>query len=155
MRRRLATVVLRNTSLYDVSNIRYQIGGALTFPSLVFNEDCLTINVGRPAKISKSKKLPVLVWIYGGGFSTGSSAWPVYNVSWLVDASQKVGKPVILVTFNYRLNIFGMLAGHELGAEGNVNLALQDQRLALHWVKENIEAFGGDPSRVTIFGESA
>ena len=72
-----------------------------------------------------------------------------------MDAGQKTGQPIILVMFNYRLNVFGMLAGDQLAAEGNVNLALQDQRLALNWVKENIEAFGGDPARVTIFGESA
>jgi carboxylesterase type B len=156
-----ATVLGNSCSAYPVflgtriSDGSYQIGGALTFPSLTFSEDCLTINVGRPTNVKQGTKLPVLVWIYGGGFSTGSSQWPVYNISWLIDAGQKAGKEVIVVTFNYRLNVFGMLAGDDLGAEGNVNLALQDQRLALHWLQENIEAFGGDPSRVTIFGESA
>jgi len=97
----------------------------------------------------------VAVWIYGGGFASGSSAWPVYNLSWIVNASQEINKPLIAVSFNYRLGVLGFLPGSELAAEGNINLGLLDQRLALQWVHENIAAFGGDPAKVTIFGESA
>jgi carboxylesterase type B len=114
----------------------------------------LSINVVRPT-INTNAKLPVVVWIYGGGFSSGSSAWPTYNLSWIVDSSQKAGKPILGVSFNYRLGVLGFLAGSELAAEGNVNLGLLDQRLALAWVQDNIAGFGGDPTQVTIWGESA
>ena len=122
---------------------------------IVLGEDCLTINVVRPAGIPSSKKLPVAVWIYGGGFLFGGSSWPLTNLSTFVNASQQAGTPIIAVSFNYRLGIFGFLAGSELAAEGNVNLGLHDQRLALRWINENIASFGGDPKKVTIFGESA
>jgi triacylglycerol lipase len=122
---------------------------------MIYNEDCLSINVVRPAGISPSKKLPVGVWIHGGGFFIGGSCWPYNNLSHLVNASQQAGKPIIAVSFNYRLGILGFLAGSELAAEGNVNLGLHDQRLALRWINENIASFGGDPEKVTIFGESA
>jgi carboxylesterase type B len=123
------------------------------FENLVFGEDCLTLNVARPSESKEA--LPVAVWIYGGGFASGSSAWPVYNLSWVVNASQAANKPIIVVSLNYRLGVLGFLPGSELAAEGNVNLGLLDQRLALQWVQENIAAFGGDPNRVTVFGESA
>jgi carboxylesterase type B len=123
------------------------------FDNLVFGEDCLSINVVRP--LNATGPLPVAFWIYGGGFSSGSAAWPTYNLSWLVNSSQALGKPVIGVSFNYRLGVLGFLAGSELAAEGNVNLGLLDQRAALAWIQENIAAFGGDPKQVTIFGESA
>jgi carboxylesterase type B len=120
-----------------------------------YSEDCLSINVVRPAGIPHSQKLPVAVWIHGGGFSIGSSADRIYNLSDLVNTSQQLHMPVIVASINYRLGVLGFLAGSELAAEGNVNLGLHDQRLALRWVQENIVAFGGDPENVTIFGESA
>jgi cholinesterase len=79
----------------------------------------------------------------------------MYNLSLLVNASVNAQKPVITVSLNYRVGYWGFLAGDNLAAEGNTNLGLYDQRLALHWVKENIGAFGGDSNKVTIFGESA
>jgi carboxylesterase type B len=72
-----------------------------------------------------------------------------------LDAATAASKSLVVVSLNYRLNYFGFLAGSDLANEGNTNLGLWDQRLALRWVKENIAAFGGDPSKVTIFGESA
>jgi carboxylesterase type B len=147
----METVVLR-TSPFEITDCRYQ-SPPLVFENLVFGEDCLSINVVRPS--NATGKLPVAFWIYGGGFSQGSSAWPSYNLSWLVNSSQALGKPIIGVSFNYRLGVLGFLAGSELAAEGNINLGLLDQRVALQWVKENIAAFGGDPTQVTIFGESA
>jgi carboxylesterase type B len=117
-----------------------------------FSEDCLTINVVRPRR---ARKLPVAIWIYGGAFVSGSSSQSSYNLSLFVSASTAAKKPVVAVSFNYRLGYFGFLAGPDLLAENNTNLGLYDQRLALHWVKENIHAFGGDPSKITIFGESA
>lgn len=118
------------------------------------SEDCLTINVVRPAGY-ENEKLPVGVWFYGGGFSVGASSRDLYNLSYPIEQSVKAGNPVIGVSFNYRTNGFGFLASEEIASEGALNLGLRDQRLALQWVQENIEAFGGDPSKVTAWGESA
>ncbi|KAM6509441.1 hypothetical protein FALCPG4_017096 [Fusarium falciforme] len=118
------------------------------------SEDCLSLNIARPAG-NFSTPLPVAVWIHGGGFTTGSSASGWYNVSFLVERSVQMQQPIIAVGINYRLAGWGWLHSDELVAEGSTNVGLRDQRLALHWVKENIAAFGGDPSKITIFGESA
>jgi len=115
------------------------------------NEDCLYLNVWAPHKSSRDK-LPVIVWIHGGGqlITTGSE----YDGSWLVTR----GTPVIAVTINYRLNIFAFFAHAWLTAEdaamGSGNYATLDQQFALKWVKRNIANFGGDPDNVTIAGES-
>ncbi|KAK2057857.1 carboxylesterase [Colletotrichum caudatum] len=118
------------------------------------SEDCLTLNVVRPAGEHK-KPLPVLVWIFGGGLYTGSIADPQYNLSGIVKVSQDMGQPIIGVAMNYRLNMYGFLQTPQILAEGSSNAGLLDQRLALRWIQENIAAFGGDPDRVTIWGESA
>lgn len=120
---------------------------------LPLSEDCLTINVVRPS--SQSEKLPVAVWIHGGGFSWGASSRELYNLSYPLQQAVEAGSPVIGVSFNYRTNGFGFLSSDEVNTAGGLNAGLKDQRLALQWVKENIEAFGGDPSKVTIWGESA
>ncbi|KAF3932541.1 Cholinesterase [Dactylellina cionopaga] len=121
--------------------------------SAPLSEDCLTLNVVRPA--GTHSDLPVAVWIHGGGFSSGSANNPQYNLTFLVDQSVKVGTPMIGVSMNYRLAAWGFLSSAEVAGTNNLNLGLRDQRLALHWVQENIRAFGGDPRKVTIFGESA
>lgn len=95
------------------------------------------------------------VWIYGGGLSAGSSADPQYNLSGIVKVSQDIKEPILAVSFNYRLGMWGVLQNFNLLKEGNANAGLLDQRLALRWIKENIEAFGGDPDRVVVWGESA
>lgn len=118
------------------------------------SEDCLTLNVwSKPAAsfrtdINGSAGLkPVLVWIYGGRFSAGTSNTPFYNGEFMADAQD-----VVVVTFNFRMNIFGFPGAPELEVK---NLALLDQRLAVSWVRDNIAAFGGDPSRITIAGQSS
>ncbi len=115
------------------------------------SEDCLTLNVRAPAGASG---LPVMVWIHGGDHTDGHGADPIYHSS---DALPERG--CVLVTINYRLGVFGFLAHPELSSEssGGVsgNYGLLDQIAALRWVQDNIGAFGGDPDRVTIFGESA
>lgn len=116
-------------------------------------EDCLTINVMRPKGIMTNASLPVLFWIFGGGFEIGSPAG--YNGSVLIPRSVEQGRPLILVAVNYRLGGFGFLPGAEVLADGAANLGLLDQRMALEWVADNIEAFGGDPDRVTLWGQSA
>ena len=113
------------------------------------NEDCLYLNVFRPHEAG-AKKLPVIVWIYGGAFVDGES--DDYDGSKLATAGQ-----VIVVSINYRLNLMGFLAHPALDREGHpfANYALLDQQAALHWVRENIARFGGDPDNVTVGGQSA
>ena len=108
------------------------------------NEDCLTLDVWVPLQ-SPAKPLPVMVWIHGGGFTAGSG--------FLNDAALP-SRGVIVVAINYRLAALGFLAHPALGADSG-NAAIDDQRFALQWVRDNVAAFGGDPQRVTIFGESA
>jgi para-nitrobenzyl esterase len=112
------------------------------------NEDCLTLNVFTP-EIGNVRKLPVLVWIHGGGNIDGSSSE--------YDASRLALGKIVVVTINYRLNVLGWLANPALDAEGHpfANYGLLDQQLALKWVKDNIAAFGGDAGNVTLGGQSA
>lgn len=116
-------------------------------------EDCLTINVQRPAGTTASSKLPVLFWIFGGGFELGSTQ--IYDGTGLVQEAVSNGQPIIFVAVNYRVGGFGFMPGKEILADGSSNLGLLDQRLGLQWVADNIAAFGGDPDKVTIWGESA
>jgi para-nitrobenzyl esterase len=116
-----------------------------------FSEDCLSLNVWTPAK-SASEKLPVMVWIYGGAFIGGQTSLPAY------DGTRLAEKGVVLVSIAYRVGVFGFFAHPALSNEsghGSGNYGLEDQIAALQWVKHNIAQFGGDPARVTIFGESA
>ncbi|KAJ7452156.1 Alpha/Beta hydrolase protein [Mycena galericulata] len=122
-----------------------------TYPSI--SEDCLTLDVFKPTISASSSKLPVFVWIYGGGFETGNSRDT--DVSPVVERSIETSQPVIVVALNYRLNAFGFLAGKEVEAAGISNLGLRDQIFALEWVQQHIAAFGGDPDRVVIGGASA
>src|SRR5215472_6538591 len=116
------------------------------------DEDCLYLNVWTPAK-SGSVGLPVMVWIHGGSNLNGAGSQPEY------DGGHLASKGVVVVTINYRLDVFGFLAHPELTRESGTgssgNYGLLDQIAALKWVQKNIRAFGGDPGRVTIFGESA
>ncbi|HXQ12387.1 MAG TPA: carboxylesterase family protein [Caulobacteraceae bacterium] len=123
----------------------------LVRPGVTQSEDCLTINVFTPAHRARGAKLPVMVWIYGGAFIGGSAN--------NYDGSKFARDGVVLVTFNYRLGRLGFFA-HPALAKTNPEGALSDygfadQIAALKWVKRNIAGFGGDPARVTIFGESA
>lgn len=115
------------------------------------SEDCLYLNVWTGAE-SSSEKRPVMVWIYGGAFMVGSTADPIF------DGRRFAKEGVVLVSIAYRLGAFGFLAHPELDRESGKasgNYGLQDEIAALEWVKSNITQFGGDPSRVTTFGESA
>jgi para-nitrobenzyl esterase len=116
------------------------------------SEDCLYLNVWTPAK-NASEKLPVMVWIHGGGFVAGTPAERTYDGAWLAK------KGVLVVSIGYRLGVMGFLAHPELSAESEKhvsgNYGLLDMIAGLKWVQKNISAFGGNPNRVTIFGESA
>jgi para-nitrobenzyl esterase len=121
-------------------------------PEKPISEDCLYLNVWSAAG-NATERRPVLVFIYGGGFISGGSAIPIY------DGEAMARKGVIFVSINYRVGIFGFFSHPDLTAESghhaSGNYGLMDQIAALRWVKENIAAFGGDPSNVTIAGESA
>ena len=130
---------------------------AVFYSDMVFrdpgiSEDCLSLNVWIPAKNAKAK-VPVMVWIHGGGFIAGASSEPRQ------DGAVLARQGVVIVSMNYRLGIFGFFVHPELAAESEKkaagNYGLLDQVAALEWVHRNIAAFGGDPSNVTIFGESA
>ncbi|HXS28550.1 MAG TPA: carboxylesterase family protein [Steroidobacteraceae bacterium] len=115
------------------------------------SEDCLYLNVWTPAK-SAAERLPVMVWVYGGAFVGGATNWPLY------DGTHFAEKGVVLVSVAYRVGAFGFLADPELSEEsghGSGDYGLEDQIAALKWVRDNIAQFGGDPHRVTVFGESA
>ncbi|KAI3342026.1 Alpha/Beta hydrolase protein [Ustulina deusta] len=137
-------------------------------------EDCLSINVVRPSGPSSGNyesddernstngeggttkpKLPVLVWIHGGSYQVGTSGLPNYNLTFLVQRSVDVGLPILAASINYRKGGWGNMYSREIQGSGNTNLALRDMRKALAWIQENIGAFGGDASSVTIWGESA
>ncbi|KAK5739901.1 hypothetical protein LTR17_004997 [Elasticomyces elasticus] len=118
-------------------------------------ENCLNLDVVRPQGAYEGLDLPVLLWMYGGGFRQGSNRDPEFNTSYMVQTSMQTGHPLIVVSINYRLSAFGFIASQEAAGNGALNIGLQDQRQALRWIQENIRGFGGDRSRVTIWGESA
>ncbi len=117
-----------------------------------FDEDCLNLNVWTSASCTPQNPGPVLFWVHGGAYIFGSSSQPIFDATALVSA-----KPLVVVTINYRLGALGFLDLTSFGDEGTFdsNVALRDVLLALHWVQDNIAAFGGDPRRVTMMGQSA
>jgi len=129
-----------------------KVYGDMNFRDAGGSEDCLFLNVWVPAKVSAAK-LPVMVWIYGGGFAAGSTS------EGRQDGTTLAQQGVVVVSMNYRLGIFGFLVHPELakesGRNATGNYGLLDQVAALRWVHDNIAAFGGDRGNVTIFGESA
>jgi para-nitrobenzyl esterase len=121
-------------------------------PPSGMSEDCLYLNVWTPAR-SAGEKLPVLVWIYGGGFNGGATSYPVH------DGAKLARRGVVLVSVSYRVGVLGFFAHPGLSAESpshaSGNYGLLDMIAGLQWISRNVAAFGGDPKRVTIFGESA
>jgi para-nitrobenzyl esterase len=145
-------VGVKETKKFAARPMQKLIWGDMNSRSNGVSEDCLYLNVWTPAK-RNTKNLPVLVYFYGGGFVAGDGSEPRY------DGENMSKKGIVVVTCNYRLNIFGFLAHPELSAESpykaSGNYGLLDQVAALKWVQKNIAAFGGDPQKVTIAGESA
>ncbi|KAF4612371.1 hypothetical protein D9613_003952 [Agrocybe pediades] len=119
------------------------------------SEDCLTLNVFRPANTNSNTKLPVMVWIFGGAFVVGGSSF--YNATNLVEYSVKRNTPVMVVSINYRVGPLGFPQGIEAGQAGTevLNVGLQDSIAALQWIQNNIAKFGGDRSKVTLVGQSS
>ncbi len=132
--------------------VQANVFGDMKSRSNGMSEDCLYLNVWTPKETSV-EKLPVLVYFYGGGFVAGDASEPRY------DGETMAKKGMVVVTVNYRLNIFGFMAHPELSEESSYNASgnygLLDQQKSLEWVQANIAAFGGDPKKVTIAGESA
>ncbi|KAF5354809.1 hypothetical protein D9756_005707 [Leucocoprinus leucothites] len=121
-------------------------------PNVTESEDCFTVNIWAPS-LSRKQKTAVMVWIYGGGFDFGTSNMPIYDGQFIV----RDNDDVTVVTFNYRLNIFGQPNAPQLAnsTTGSQNFGLLDIDAAVNWVHDNIANFGGDPDRIILFGESA
>ncbi|MFA6083033.1 carboxylesterase/lipase family protein [Mucilaginibacter sp.] len=143
---------VRHCDAFGYNPMQKKVFGDMGFRTPGMSEDCLYLNVWVPAKKLK-EKLPVLVYFYGGGFVAGDGSERRY------DGESMAKRGIIALTVNYRLGVFGFMAHPELTKESahqsSGNYGLFDQNAALLWVQKNIEAFGGDPKRVTIAGESA
>jgi len=143
---------VRKATEFGSHCLQGKVFGDMNFRDPGGSEDCLTLNVWVPAQ--EGKKLPVMVWIYGGGFVAGTTSEARQDGAHLAQLGG-----VVVVSMNYRLGVFGFLVHPELAKESSHNSAgnygLLDQLEALKWVQKNIAAFGGDPDNVTIFGESA
>jgi para-nitrobenzyl esterase len=143
---------VRNADQFGPRAMQLPLFGDMSFRSNGMSEDCLFLNVWTPA-MSDEARLPVLVYFYGGGNVAGDGSELRY------DGARLAHKGIVVVTANYRLNVFGFFAHPELTAESpqhaSGNYGYLDQTAALHWVRQNIAAFGGDPARITIAGESA
>ncbi|WP_438863872.1 carboxylesterase/lipase family protein [Neptunicella sp.] len=143
---------IKATKAFAARSMQLPIFGDMNFRSPGISEDSLYLNIWS-ADLTPQTKQPVLVYFHGGGFIAGDGSEPRY------DGASMAQNGIVTVTVNYRLGIFGFLAHPELSAEssyhGSGNYAFLDQVAALRWVKDNIAAFGGDPTRITIAGESA
>jgi para-nitrobenzyl esterase len=143
---------VRETKHFGASPVQAAVYPDIIFRSDGMNEDCLYLNVWTPAR-RDTTGLPVLLYFHGGGFVAGDGSEARY------DGASMAAKGIVVVTINYRLNIFGSFAHPDLSAEAPYNASgnygFLDQNAALRWVRDNIAAFGGDPKRITIAGESA
>lgn len=121
---------------------------SFTIIGSIMSEDCLYLNIWQPTdKNNKNSKLPVMVWIYGGGFLHGAASRLEYI------GNRLAARGIVVVSFNYRVGALGFLVSTSDGLFGNYGL--HDQKLALQWVQDHIANFGGDPTRVTLFGEAS
>jgi para-nitrobenzyl esterase len=143
---------IRPANQFGPRCMQLPVFGDMNFRSNGVSEDCLYLNIWTPAK-SAGEKLPVLVYFFGGGFIAGDGSEPRY------DGESMATKGIVAITVNYRLQIFGFFVHPELTKESphhaSGNYGLLDQAASIAWVKENVAAFGGDPRRITIAGESA
>jgi len=145
---------IRDATQYGHDCMQLPFGGDAAPLGTEPSEDCLVLNIWAPDTAAKGGKLPVIAWIYGGGFVNGGSSPPTYS------GENLARKGVLFVSFNYRLGRFGAFLLPQLAAEDSGNRAAgnygyMDQLAALKWIKRNIGAFGGDPDNVTLIGESA
>jgi para-nitrobenzyl esterase len=143
---------IRKADKFGPMPMQLPIYGDMNFRASGMSEDCLYLNIWTPSSTGKDK-LPVLVYFYGGGFMAGDGSEPRY------DGESMARRGIVSITVNYRLGVFGFLAHPELTKESphhaSGNYGLLDQSAALRWIQKNIAAFGGDPQKITIAGESA
>jgi para-nitrobenzyl esterase len=142
---------VRQTAAFGPACIQDPVLGERMAPGVALSEDCLFLDIWTPARTS-GEKLPVITWIYGGGFTGGMTSAPLY------DGANFAKKGVVFVSISYRVGVMGFLATPDLSREsghGSGNFGMLDQIAALHWIQKNIAQFGGDPSKVTILGHSA
>ena len=125
-----------------------------TSPVTNISENCLSLRITRPKGTQAGYKLPVIVWIHGGGSALGTAYDQLYNPDGLVSQAEKNGQPILFVAINYRLGIFGYATNEALRKSKQANAGLRDQRSAFEWVKDHIAAFGGDPDNITAMGQS-
>ena len=135
-----------NATEYGPSCIQDIFGDGRLLPNRNISEDCLQLNIFVPRNLSKGNRLATMIWVHGGAYAVGQAT--TYDGSMLALRGN-----VIVVTINYRLNVFGFFSSDDPWVRGN--FGIWDQQLAFKWVKENIVDYGGDNSRITIFGESA
>lgn len=134
---------------------RVPVEGIQIFSNVTdISEDCLTLRVDRPANTTADAKLPVMLWIYGGGDTIGQIYDKTYDPTGLILGSIGKGSPNIYAAMNYRVGFFGFSAFEKSNSDAVPNAGLLDQRLGMEWVQKHIASFGGDPDNVTIFGES-
>lgn len=119
------------------------------------SEDCLHLRIVRPIGTIAEDRLPVVVWLHGGGVVMGSAYDPHFDPENIIKLSTSIEKPVIYVSLNYRLTIFGFANLETLYDQKSLNVGMRDQRAGFQWIKDNIASFGGDPDSITAFGLSA
>ena len=131
-------------------------GDIFPFTSKITNisENCLSLRIARPAGTKTGAKLPVMVWLHGGGHALGSGSDILYTPDGLIKQAVVDKQPVIWVAINYRLGFFGFATSKAIVDAKEANMGLRDQRAALEWVRDNIKHFGGDPQKVTAVGQS-
>ncbi|KAL2809418.1 Alpha/Beta hydrolase protein [Aspergillus granulosus] len=118
--------------------------------------DCLNLNIAVPANVTSASRLPVFLFIHGGGLVIGSNSWPQFDYTRLVKLSKEKNLPIVAVSVNYRLGALGFLTSEELRNAGyKANNGLRDQRVAIEWVRKHIHEFGGDSDNITVAGMSA
>ncbi|KAG8761890.1 hypothetical protein FRC12_009289, partial [Ceratobasidium sp. 428] len=140
-----------DTTVVNATRLGDSCEQGVEYSSNTISEDCLTLNIWKPT--NATGKLPVMVWIHGGGYYIGESAR--YPGTFLLERATKIRKPIVYVALNYRFGLYGFPPGQAAADAGALNLGLKDQRLALEWIQKNIKYFGGDPTKVTLFGVSA
>ncbi|KAI1093971.1 alpha/beta-hydrolase [Rostrohypoxylon terebratum] len=119
------------------------------------SEDCLHLRIARPAGTTADDRLPVVVWLHGGGVIKGSAYDPHFDPDNIIKLSTSIKKPVIYVSLNYRLTIFGFANLPTLHDQKSLNVGMRDQRAGFQWIRDNIASFGGDPDSITAFGLSS
>ncbi|KAJ5889070.1 alpha/beta-hydrolase [Penicillium taxi] len=143
------------TELRNATEIGYTCPGWDNTTLYTLNEDCLNLNIVRPSSVYPATGLPIVVQLYAGAGQMGSAANPNANLTWLVQRSVKMGQPIMGIALNFRKGAFGFLTSRDVQNAGELNAGIRDVRMALDWIQENIQGFGGNPDEVTLMGQSS